>query len=150
MPINPAHIEPDAASWPSLSATCHEDDRDWLVFKRNDPALRRYNGVTSCFIFGRSLNAHPGLMAKRQVRRPREVATPTPFEEARDEMFQHIMQCGVIGCEPDDQAQWFDDTMKYLADRFTELTQKELGQIRVLGERFVQPPKATPQVATAV
>jgi hypothetical protein len=27
-------------------------------------------------------------MAKKQVRRPREVAVPTPFEEARDEMFQ--------------------------------------------------------------
>jgi hypothetical protein len=89
-------------------------------------------------------------MAKRQIRRPREAALPTPFEEARDEMFQHIMHCGVFGCEPDDQAQWFDDTMSYIADRFSELTQKELGQIRVLGERFVQPPKATPQVATAV
>lgn len=89
-------------------------------------------------------------MAKRQMRRPREVAAPTPFEEARDEMFQHIMQCGVIGCEPDDQAQWFDATMGYIADRFSELTQKELGQIRLLGERFVQPPKATAQVASAV
>jgi hypothetical protein len=90
-------------------------------------------------------------MAKRQVRRPREAAQPTPFEEARDEMFQHIMQCGVIGCEPEDQAQWFDDTMRYLADRFSELTEKDLGQLRVLGERFVQPPKATSaQVATAV
>lgn len=89
-------------------------------------------------------------MAKRQVRR-REVALPTPFEEARDEMFQHIMQCGVIGCAPEDQAAWFDDTMRYLADRFTELSEKELRQIRVLGERFVQPPKSAPaQVATAV
>lgn len=95
---------------------------------------------------------HPikGLMAKRQVRR-REVTLPTPFEEARDEMFQHIMQCGVIGCTPDDQAAWFDDTMRYLADRFSELSDRELNQIRVLGERFVQPPRAaaTP-VATAV
>lgn len=90
-------------------------------------------------------------MAKKQERRPREVAKATPLEEARDEMYQHIMQCGVIGAEPDDQARWFDDTMAYLADRFSELTQKELGQIRVLGERFVQPPKATSvQVATAV
>jgi hypothetical protein len=90
-------------------------------------------------------------MAKRQLRRPREVAVPTPFEEARDEMYQHIMQCGVIGCEPGDQALWFDETMRYLADRFSELTQKDLGQIRLLGERFVQPPKAPPaQVATAV
>jgi len=90
-------------------------------------------------------------MAKRQLRRPREVAVPTPFEEARDEMYQHIMQCGVIGCEPGDQALWFDETMRYLADRFSELTQKDLGQIRLLGERFVQPPKApAAQVATAV
>jgi hypothetical protein len=95
-------------------------------------------------------NTHPGLMAKRQVRRPREVAMPTPFEEARDDMFQHIMQCGVIGCEPDDQAQWFDDTLTYIADRYSDLTQTELGQSRVLGQRFVQPPKATAQVATAV
>ncbi|HEX6314583.1 MAG TPA: hypothetical protein VFZ73_06970 [Gemmatimonadaceae bacterium] len=120
--------------------------------KRNERFVRRYNGVTQRFIFRAVLhNPYPGLMAKRQVRRPREVAPPTPFEEARDEMFQHIMQCGVIGCEPEDQAQWFDDTMKYLADRFSELTQKELGQIRVLGERFVQPPKASPApVASAV
>ena len=90
-------------------------------------------------------------MAKRQLRRPREVAVPTPFEEARDEMYQHIMQCGVIGCEPGDQALWFDETMRYLADRFSELTQKDLGQIRLLGERFVQPPKApAAQVATVV
>lgn len=76
---------------------------------------------------------------------------PTPFEEARDEMFQHIMQCGVIGCAPEDQAAWFDDTMRYLADRFSELTERELNQIRVLAERFVQPPKAaSAQVATAV
>lgn len=90
-------------------------------------------------------------MAKRQIRRPREATLPTPFEEARDEMFQHIMQCGVIGCEPEDQAIWFDDTMRYIADRFSELTQKELTQIRQLGERFVQPPKAAQApVATAV
>ena len=114
--------------------------------------MRRYNDATSAFNFECSQNnIYPGLMAKKQVRRPREVAQPTPFEEARDEMFQHIMQCGVIGCEPADQAEWFDDTMKYLADRFSELTQKDLGQIRVLGERFVQPPKApSAQVATAV
>ena len=84
-------------------------------------------------------------------RRTREVAGPTPFEEARDEMFQHIMQCGVIGADPEHQAEWFDDTMRYLADRYRELGEKELSQLRVLGERFVQPPKRdASQVATAV
>lgn len=84
-------------------------------------------------------------------RRTREVVGPTPFEEARDEMFQHIMQCGVIGADPEHQAEWFDDTLRYLADRYRELGEKELGQLRVLGERFVQPPKRdVSQVATAV
>lgn len=86
-------------------------------------------------------------MAKNRNRRVREVAVPTPFEEARDEMFQHIMQCGVIGADPEHQAEWFDDTMKYLAERYTELSQQEVTQLRVLGERFVQPPK---QVANQV
>lgn len=90
-------------------------------------------------------------MAKKQQRRPREVAAPTPFEEARDEMFQHIMQCGVIGSEPEHQTEWFDDTMQYLAERYRELTDSELSQLRVLGERFVQPPKRpSAEVAAAV
>ena len=84
-------------------------------------------------------------------RRTREVAGPTPFEEARDEMFQHIMQCGVIGAEPEHQSEWFADTMRYLADRYRELSDSELQQLRVLGERFVQPPKRdSNQLATAV
>jgi hypothetical protein len=89
-------------------------------------------------------------MGKNRQRRPREIATPTPFEEARDEMFQHIMRCGVIGSEPDHQSEWFNDTMAYLADRYHELSQPELKQLRVLGERFVQPPRATSEVGSAV
>ena len=50
------------------------------------------------------------------------VATPMPFEEARDELFQHVMQCGVIGAEPDDQREWFDATVAYLTDRYPELS----------------------------
>ena len=82
-------------------------------------------------------------MGKNRQRRQREVAVPTPFEEARDEMFQHIMRCGVIGSAPEHQSEWFDDTMSYLADRYHELTAAELKQLRLLGERFVQPPRAT-------
>jgi hypothetical protein len=73
--------------------------------------------------------------------RPGAVATPTPFEEARDELFQHVMQCGVIGAEPDDQREWFDNTMSYLTDRYPELTSEKLQELRTLGERFAQPPK---------
>ena len=65
----------------------------------------------------------------------------TPFEEARDEMFQHIMKCGVIGATPEDQKEWFDGTMTYLADRYHELSPRQVAELRVLGERFSQPAK---------
>jgi hypothetical protein len=51
------------------------------------------------------------------------------------------MTCGVIGSDPEHQAEWFDDTMRYIADRYHELLPGDLKQLRVLGERFVQPPK---------
>ena len=79
-------------------------------------------------------------MGKKQVRRSVPSA-PSIFDEARDELFQHIMTCGVIGADSAHQSEWFDDTLRYFGDRFHELTAQELKQLRVLGERFVQPPK---------
>jgi hypothetical protein len=71
----------------------------------------------------------------------RDVAVATPFEEARDELFQHIMSCGVIGSEPEHQGEWFDATMAYMMDRYPELQAEKLQELRTLGERFAQPPK---------
>ncbi|MBL8983754.1 MAG: hypothetical protein JNL26_16320 [Gemmatimonadetes bacterium] len=92
-------------------------------------------------------------MAKKPVRRPTQAPAsgPTPFDQARDELFQHIMTCGVIGADPVHQGEWFDDTMKYLSDRYHELSPTELKQLRVLGDRFVQPPKTrqTDEAVTA-
>ncbi|HUQ20117.1 MAG TPA: hypothetical protein VM099_10940 [Gemmatimonadaceae bacterium] len=70
-----------------------------------------------------------------------EAPAPTPFQEARDEMFQQIMKCGVIGSAPEDQKEWFDGTIAYLAERYHELGKNEIAELRVLGERFVQPAK---------
>ena len=81
-------------------------------------------------------------MGKKQVRRPSQPSVPSPFDQARDELFQHIMTCGVIGADQQHQAEWFDDTMRYLADRYHELSAQDLKQLRVLGDRFVQPPKS--------
>lgn len=86
-------------------------------------------------------------MAKKLSRRPM-MAAPTPLEEARDELFQHIMSCGVIGADPDDQTAWFDDTMRYFGERFPELRPTELQQLRELGMRFAQPPKAAQAAAS--
>ena len=61
---------------------------------------------------------------------------------ARDELFQHVIRCDVIGANPDHQAEWFNDTMQYMADRWHELTPKQLTELRTLGERFAQPPRS--------
>jgi hypothetical protein len=73
--------------------------------------------------------------------RKEPVRASTPFEEARDELFQQIMRCGVVGSAPEDQKDWFDNTMEYLAERYHELASSEIGELRLLGERFAQPPK---------
>jgi hypothetical protein len=73
--------------------------------------------------------------------RKEPVRAATPFEEARDELFQQIMRCGVVGSAPEDQKDWFDNTMEYLTERYHELAPNQLGELRVLGERFAQPPK---------
>lgn len=73
--------------------------------------------------------------------RKEPVRAATPFEEARDELFQQIMRCGVVDSAPEDQRDWFDNTMDYLAERYHELAPSEVDELRVLGERFAQPLK---------
>lgn len=85
-------------------------------------------------------------MSKKNRQR-REVAPPTPFEQARDELFQQIMRCEVIGAAPEHQAEWFTETMAYFADRYPELKPADIKDLRVLGERFVQPPKRSTEGA---
>ena len=85
-------------------------------------------------------------MAKPQrntsTRRYAGPTEPSPFEQARDELFQHIMRCGVVGSEPEHVAEWFDETMKYMTDRFPELDEARISELKTLGMRFAQPPKA--------
>ena len=75
-------------------------------------------------------------MNKKKTQRDPEAVS---FAQARDEMFSHILRCGVIDALPEHQKDWFDDTMLYLADRYDDLTEEELIQLRLLGERFSQP-----------
>ena len=82
-------------------------------------------------------------MAKKRSE-PRKIATPTTFEQARDELFSHILRCGVLEATPEHQKEWFDDTMGYLADRFEDLSDVELSELRVLGERYCRPVVARP------
>lgn len=77
---------------------------------------------------------------------------PTAFDQARDELFSHILRCGVLEAAPEHQKEWMDDTMQYITDRYTDLKAPELAQVRVLGERFCQPvvrraPSTVPEAA---
>jgi len=78
---------------------------------------------------------------------PRPTAAPTTFEQARDELFSHILRCGVLEAGPEHQKEWFDDTMLYLTDRYDGLSESQLGDLRMLGERFCQPVANRPVVS---
>jgi hypothetical protein len=75
-------------------------------------------------------------MTKKKNRSAPEAAS---LAQARDELFSHILRCGVIEALPEHQKDWFDDTMGYVADRYEDLNDEELAQLRTLGERYCQP-----------
>ena len=69
----------------------------------------------------------------------RRASNPTTFEQARDELFSHILRCGVLEAEPEHQNEWLDDTMGYLRDRYADLDDEQVTELRVLGERYCRP-----------
>ena len=69
---------------------------------------------------------------------PRTPAMPTALDQARDELFSHILRCGVLEAAAEHQKEWMDDTMQYIGERYA-LTPEELTQVRALGDRFCQP-----------
>jgi len=69
----------------------------------------------------------------------RNDSPPNRFQQARDELFSHILRCGVLEATTDHQKEWFDDTLGYLADRYEGLTEDELADIRQLGEQYCRP-----------
>jgi hypothetical protein len=64
---------------------------------------------------------------------------PTAFEQARDELFSHILRCGVLEAALEHQTEWFDDTILYLRDRYPDLDDEQVTELRVLGERYCRP-----------
>ena len=67
-------------------------------------------------------------MSKKKPKRS-PAAAPS-FDQARDELFSHILRCGVIDALPEHQKDWFDDTMDYLAERYEDLSDEELSGLR--------------------
>ena len=89
-------------------------------------------------------------MSKRKTRRKEYV--PTAVEQARDELFSHILRCGVLEAADEQRKEWFDDTMEYLAERYEDLTPEQVAELRTLGERYCQPvvPRAKEVVEAGV
>lgn len=92
-------------------------------------------------------------MAKPQrstgARRYAGPTEPTAFEQARDELFQHIMRCGVVGADAEHVNEWFGETIKYMTERFPGLGEQQIEELQTLGKRFAQPPKARTESDTA-
>lgn len=83
-------------------------------------------------------------------KKPRKQYIPTTFEQARDEMFSHILRCGVLEAADEHRKEWFDDTMAYLAERYEELKDAELNDLRTLGERYCRPVAPRAETVAAV
>ena len=71
------------------------------------------------------------------------------FQQARDELFSHILRCGVLEAEPEHQKDWMDDTMQYIAERYVDLTEEELADVRLLGDRYCRPVVRHPEAVGA-
>ncbi|MBI4503038.1 MAG: hypothetical protein HY700_18010 [Gemmatimonadetes bacterium] len=78
-----------------------------------------------------------------------KAAGPSVLDQARDELFSHILRCGVLEAAPEHQKDWFDDTMDYLAERYEDLTDEELDGLRRLGEQYCRPVIQRPVPASA-
>ncbi len=63
----------------------------------------------------------------------------TEFEIARDELMSHIHRCGVLKADRDQQVEWMKDTADYLIDRFPTLSDQQIKELVVIGERFCMP-----------
>ncbi len=81
-------------------------------------------------------------------KKPQRSAPPASFDQARDELFSHILRCGVMEAELEHQKDWFDDTMQYLTERYPDLADEDRANLRLLGERYCQP--VVPHTAEAV
>lgn len=79
------------------------------------------------------------LSRKKRDRRERPERQESVADRARNELFSAIRQCGVIDAAEDEQIEWMDDTIRFLAERYPELTPSELEQLKLTGLRFCQP-----------
>jgi hypothetical protein len=60
-------------------------------------------------------------------------------DRARDELFSHINRCGVLKATSPDQDTWMAETIEYIGERYPDLSDADLVELRTVGLRFCQP-----------
>jgi hypothetical protein len=63
----------------------------------------------------------------------------TLLDRARDELFSHVIRCEVLEAHMDDRKDWLADTMDFMAHRYPQLSEIQLAQLEVMGQRFIKP-----------
>lgn len=61
------------------------------------------------------------------------------LDQARDELFSHIHRCGVLRATEEQQVEWVVDTIDFLSERYPDLSDEQLDELRMIGIRFCQP-----------
>ena len=61
------------------------------------------------------------------------------LDRARDELMSHVVRCKVLDARMEDRHAWLDDTLKYLEDRYPELSALEKAQLELIGRQFIRP-----------
>lgn len=85
------------------------------------------------------MSRNPNDPKARKKPRPDPVRNESVLDQARDELFSHILRCGVIDADEVHRNEWLDDTLQYLAERYTDLTEEDVARLRTLGDRFCRP-----------
>lgn len=63
----------------------------------------------------------------------------TDLDKARDELMSHVVRCDVLDAAMEHRAEWLDDTMDYMADRWPSLSDLQLAQLEMMGREYLRP-----------
>jgi hypothetical protein len=73
---------------------------------------------------------------KHQSKRPDQASRL--YEEARDELFSHLLKSRIADAEPERQRVWVTDTLDYLRLRYPALPESRLEHLTQAAERFLR------------
>lgn len=64
----------------------------------------------------------------------------TTLDRARDELYSHIVRCEVLDADRDAHMdEWLEETMEFMTERYPGLSELQLAQLRMMGQRYLEP-----------